>query len=66
MAISPSDFEFVRKLAREEAGLILEPGKEYLVESRMQPIVRHEGLDFAGRVVRQDSHARKARRCATR
>jgi len=44
MAINPSDFEFVQKLAREEAGLILEAGKEYLVESRLQPIVRHEGL----------------------
>jgi chemotaxis protein methyltransferase CheR len=44
MAINPADFDFVRTLAREDAGLVLEPGKEYLVESRLQPIARQEGL----------------------
>jgi len=44
MAIAPNDFEFVRTLARDEAGIILEPGKEYLVESRLQPLARTEGI----------------------
>jgi chemotaxis protein methyltransferase CheR len=44
MAISQNDFRFVQALARKEAGLVLEAGKEYLVESRLEPVARHAGL----------------------
>ena len=44
MAISCSDFEFIRKLLRQRSALLLEPGKEYLVESRLEPLVHQEGL----------------------
>jgi chemotaxis protein methyltransferase CheR len=44
MPINSADFEFVRSLVLAQAGIVLEPGKEYLVESRLQPIVRREGL----------------------
>ena len=44
MALAAHDFEFVQTLARSEAGLILEPGKEYLVESRLQPVARQAGM----------------------
>ena len=44
MAIAADDFDFVRTLAYQEAGLVLEPGKEYLVESRLQPLLRQESL----------------------
>ena len=44
MSISANDFEFVRTMVRTQAGIILEPGKEYLVDSRLQPLARREGL----------------------
>jgi len=44
MAINPNDFDFIRKLIKERSAIILEPGKEYLVESRMWPLVNQEGL----------------------
>ena len=44
MSISPGDFEFVRTMVRTQAGIVLEPGKEYLVESRLEPLARREGL----------------------
>ncbi len=45
MPISPSDFEYIREFAREEAAIVLEPGKEYLVQTRLEPIVKEEGYD---------------------
>jgi len=38
------DFEFVRKLVRDRSALALDEGKDYLVEARLAPIVRREGL----------------------
>lgn len=46
MAISVAEFEFVRSLARTEAGLVLDAGKEYLVESRLQPVARSAGVSL--------------------
>jgi chemotaxis protein methyltransferase CheR len=44
MPISAAEFEYVRALIRERAGIALEPGKEYLVESRLDPLARQEGF----------------------
>jgi chemotaxis protein methyltransferase CheR len=44
MTISSADFEFVRRLAQSVAGFLLEEGKEYLVETRLGPIAKAEGL----------------------
>jgi chemotaxis protein methyltransferase CheR len=44
MTISSSDFEFVRRLAQSVAGFLLEEGKEYLVETRLGPVAKSEGL----------------------
>jgi len=61
MTISPEDFEFVRTVVREQAGIILEPGKEYLVESRLQPLARREGFpSIAEMVVKMRSPLGKA------
>jgi chemotaxis protein methyltransferase CheR len=45
MAITPPDFEYVADLARRTAAIVLAPGKEYLVESRLTPLAQKEGFD---------------------
>ncbi|HTY56062.1 MAG TPA: protein-glutamate O-methyltransferase CheR [Candidatus Binataceae bacterium] len=44
MAISHEGFDFVRKLVHSHSGVVLDAGKEYLVESRLQPLAQNEGL----------------------
>lgn len=51
MTISPSTFSFVSDLIRQQAAIVLSPGKEYLVESRLLPLARHAGLDDVGALV---------------
>lgn len=43
MTISPQAFTFVRELVRAESAIVLDPGKEYLVESRLVPLARAAG-----------------------
>jgi chemotaxis protein methyltransferase CheR len=43
MSISPTSFNFVREVVRAESAIVLEPGKEYLVESRLLPLARQGG-----------------------
>ena len=42
--MEPASFERVRVLVREHASIVLEAGKEYLVEARLMPIARARGL----------------------
>ena len=37
-------FQFISNLVRERSAISLEPGKEYLVESRLGPVARDNGL----------------------
>jgi len=52
MAISKLDFDYISRLAHVEAALMIEPGKEYLVETRLGPVAQREGFatltDFIG------------------
>jgi chemotaxis protein methyltransferase CheR len=41
--ISAADFTVVSDIVRTRSAIVLEPGKEYLVESRLAPIVRSDG-----------------------
>lgn len=43
MTISAQAFTFVRELVRAESAIVLETGKEYLVESRLVPLARAAG-----------------------
>src|SRR5687768_12215100 len=47
------DFDFICKLLHERSAVALEPGKEYLVESRLAPLVRQENLNSIEELVRQ-------------
>lgn len=44
MQISKTDFDYVCQLIRTEAAIVLEPGKEYLVETRLAPLAKEEGF----------------------
>jgi chemotaxis protein methyltransferase CheR len=41
--VTPSDYEFLRKLLKERSGLDLSSDKQYLVESRLVPLARKFG-----------------------
>ena len=42
--MTPSDYDFLRKLLKVRSGLVLAAEKHYLVESRLMPIARKHGL----------------------
>ena len=44
MPIDTDNFEFVRKLLRQESGVVLDDGKQYLVETRLTPVAREAGF----------------------
>jgi len=44
MPISKSDFDYVSQLAYSQAALVIEPGKEYLVETRLGPLAEQAGF----------------------
>ncbi len=44
MALDLADFDFVSKLVMKRSAIVLEPEKSYLVESRLLPLARREGL----------------------
>ena len=45
------DYDHLRKLLKERSGLVLSSDKQYLVESRLLPIVRRLGLASLGALV---------------
>jgi chemotaxis protein methyltransferase CheR len=42
--VNGSDFEFIRKLLKQRSGLMLSAEKQYLVESRLMPVARRNGI----------------------
>jgi chemotaxis protein methyltransferase CheR len=42
--VSEADFAFIQQLMLESAGFILEEDKQYLVETRLEPVLAHCGL----------------------
>jgi len=51
--LNSADFTYITKLVHARSAIVLEAGKEYLVESRLLPIVRSEGCaSLADLVVR--------------
>jgi chemotaxis protein methyltransferase CheR len=51
--ITTADFNYVRDLVRDQSALTLEPGKEYLLESRLDPLARTEGFPSYEHLVRR-------------
>jgi chemotaxis protein methyltransferase CheR len=51
--MTPSDYEYFRKLLKARSGLVLSAEKHYLVESRLLPVARKAGLsNLTGLVAR--------------
>jgi chemotaxis protein methyltransferase CheR len=44
-SVSTVDFDYIRTLVRSKSAIVLEPGKEYLVQARLLPLARKQGLD---------------------
>ena len=53
MTITKSDFDFVRDLVRRESAIVLEPGKEYLVEARLSLLAKSTGHNDLASIVRE-------------
>lgn len=51
--VSLADFDYVRKLVYEHSSISLDDSKEYLVEARLAPIARREGLPSVTALVRR-------------
>ena len=49
--MTPPEYEYLRKVLRESSGLDLSTDKQYLVESRLLPLLRKAGLSGIGELV---------------
>lgn len=61
MSIAANDFTFVRDLVLERSAIVLEPGKEYLVESRLMPVARRLGEPDVAALVARLRRTREAK-----
>lgn len=41
--MTPADYEFIRKVLKERSGYVLAPDKQYLIDSRLNPVARELG-----------------------
>jgi chemotaxis protein methyltransferase CheR len=53
MAITANDFDYISRIVKERSAIVLEKGKEYLVESRLQPLAQKEGFGSIEELVRK-------------
>jgi len=53
MAISPHEFSTVRRWIKEQAALIINKDKEYLVTTRLEPLARQEGFESISKLIAQ-------------
>lgn len=53
MPINPDNFKFIQEFARDTAAIVLEPGKEYLVETRLTPLAKQAGFNTLDEFVTQ-------------
>lgn len=51
MTLQTADVDYVRLLVRRQAAIVLQPNQAYLVEARLGPVARVEGLDSIAALV---------------
>ena len=49
--IEAAEYAYLQAFMRERSAIVLDPGKEYLVESRLMPLVYNEGLATVGELL---------------
>lgn len=49
--MTPAEYDFLRGFLKERSGLVLSNDKQYLIESRLMPVARAEGLDTISALV---------------
>jgi chemotaxis protein methyltransferase CheR len=65
MSISSTTFEYLAQLVHDQSSIVLDSGKDYLVESRLTPLLSAEGLtslDELAQALRRDRHSPLHRR----
>ncbi|MGE0565354.1 MAG: protein-glutamate O-methyltransferase CheR [Pseudolabrys sp.] len=50
--MSPEDFDYMRKFLRERSGLTLSTEKQYLLDTRLAPLIRARGFETMGHLIR--------------
>lgn len=53
MAITAPEFDYITDLARRNAAIVIDPGKEYFIESRLAGLVRSQGCKNLGELIAQ-------------
>ena len=51
--MTDQDFDFIRRLLEERSAVVLEPGKQYLVEARLAPLVRQLQLTSLAELIQK-------------
>ena len=51
MTLTATSFDWVRQLVHRESAIVLQPGKEYLVEARLLPMAQQRGLPGVSELV---------------
>ena len=44
MGVVPAEFDYVRRLVRDRSGVVLDDSKTYLVDSRLRPVMKRNGM----------------------
>jgi len=58
MSLTAEQFEYVSELAKKRAAIVLNPGKEYMVKSRLEPLAKERGFENIGRMIDDMSRTR--------
>ncbi|MCZ2815519.1 CheR family methyltransferase [Modestobacter sp. VKM Ac-2984] len=51
MTLTATSFDWVRQLVHRESAIVLQPGKEYLVEARLLPMAQQRGMSGVSELV---------------
>jgi chemotaxis protein methyltransferase CheR len=51
--VTPSDYEYLRRLLKDQSGLDLSADKQYLIDSRLLPLARRSGLPGISELVQK-------------
>ena len=55
--VSEHDFSYIRKLVYDNSAIVLEAGKEYLVDSRITPLAKAKGFSSLSEFVKKLQHS---------